>query len=233
MPPLEFTYRTTVYDYDSGTPLADSKVVVQGSDGSSYELTTDGTGGLCLCDGEVKKEVNYAVDVSKTGYIGSGDSFSTVGLTESTDMISEVYLKEIIIDIEYNLPLVLYPFDQAELLINNEVNSADSLNYLYDLLVRNPTFVIQLESHTDTRGGVDYNQKLSQRRAETCVNYLISRGIDTERMKPVGMGENAPLIPDSDLNKLATEEEKELAHQKNRRTVFRILSYDFVPKQGG
>ena len=231
MPPLEFTYRTTVYDYDTGAPLADSKVVIQGSDGASFELTTDGTGGLCLCDGEVKQEVNYAVDVSKTGYIGSGDNFSTVGLTESTDLISEVYLKEIIIDTEYALPLVLYPFDEATLLINNEVNSADSLDYLFDLLTRNPTFVIQLESHTDTRGALDYNQDLSQRRAETCVNYLISRGIDTERMKPVGMGENAPLIPDSDINKLGTEEEKEFAHQKNRRTVFRILSYDYVPKQ--
>ena len=126
---------------------------------------------------------------------------------------------------------MLYPFDEATLLINNEVNSADSLDYLFDLLTRNPTFVIQLESHTDTRGALDYNQDLSQRRAETCVKYLISRGIDTERMKPVGVGENAPLIPDSDINKLGTEEEKEYAHQKNRRTVFRILSYDYVPKQ--
>lgn len=233
MPPLEFTYRTTVYDYDTGVPLADSKVVVTGSDGASFDLTTDGTGGLCLCDGEVLKEVNYSVDVSKVGFIGSGDSFSTVGLSESTDLISEVYLKEIILEQVYVLPLVLYPFNKAELLINDEVNSADSLNYLYDILVRNPTFVIQLEAHTDTRGTVKDNADLSERRAQTCVNYLISRGIDPDRMKALGAGESSPLISDADINNMATNEEKELAHQKNRRTVFRILSYDFVPKTGG
>lgn len=230
MPPVIFTYRTTVYDYDTNMPLAESKVIVQGSDGSSFELTTDANGGVFLGEGDLNGEVNYAVDVSKTGYIGSGDQFSTVGLTESTDLISEVYLREIKIEEEYELPLVLYPFDQATLLINDEVNSADSLNFLYDLLVRNPTFVIQLESHTDTRGKVDYNQNLSQRRAETCVNYLISKGIDGERMKPVGMGKNSPLITDKQIAALPTEEEKELAHQKNRRTVFRILSYDYTPK---
>jgi outer membrane protein OmpA-like peptidoglycan-associated protein len=125
----------------------------------------------------------------------------------------------------------LYPFDKAELLVNDQVNSKDSLNYLYDLLTRNPNFVIQLESHTDTRGKDAYNRDLSQRRAETCVNYLASRGIDKERMVPVGMGETSPLIKDSEINAMSTEEEQERAHQVNRRTVFKILRYDYVPKE--
>lgn len=231
MPPLEFNYIANVYDFDTGTPLANATVTVQGTDGNSYELTTDGNGGVKLDNGEIVKETNYSVDVSLEGYIGTGDQFSTVGLSESTTFAREYFLKEIILDQEYDLPLVLYPFDQAELLINEEVNSADSLNYLYDLMERNPNFVIQLESHTDTRGSADYNQRLSQARAETCVEYLISKGIDSERIEPVGKGESDPKISDAEINAMATEEEQEKAHQVNRRTVFRILRYDYVPKE--
>lgn len=229
MPPLEFCLQAVVYDYDTGVPLADSKAIIQGSDGSSYELTTDGNGGFSLCEGEIIAETNYSVDVSKTGYIGTGDQFSTVGLSESTTFVREYFLKEIVIEKEYDLPLVLYPFDQAELLVNTEVNSEDSLNFLFDLLERNPTFVIQLEAHTDSRGKAGYNQELSQRRAETCVNYLISKGVAPARMKPVGKGESSVLIEDKEINAMATEEEQEAAHQVNRRTVFKIVSYDYVP----
>lgn len=229
MPPLEFCLKATVYDYDTGVPIPDSKVVVQGTDGSSYELTSDGNGGISLCDGQIIAETNYSVDVSKTGYIGTGDQFSTVGLTESTTFAREYFLKEIVIEKEYDLPLVLYPFDQATLLVNAEVNSKDSLEYLVDLLDRNPTFVIQLEAHTDSRGKDNYNLDLSQRRAETCVNYLITRGIDAPRLKPVGMGETSPLIKEAEINAMGTEEEQEAAHQVNRRTVFKIISYDYTP----
>jgi peptidoglycan-associated lipoprotein len=228
MPPLEFCLKATVYDFDSGNPIADAKVIVQGTDGSSYEILTDGNGGFALCEGQIIAETNYSVDVAKDGYIGTGDQFSTIGLAESTTFAREYFLQPIILDTEYDLPLVLYPFDKSELLINDEVNSADSLNYLYDLLSRNPTFVIQLEAHTDTRGASDYNQNLSQRRAETCVNYLITKGIHPQRMKPVGFGKSQPIITDKEINAMATEEEQEFAHQVNRRTVFKIVSYDFV-----
>ncbi|MBI1267107.1 MAG: OmpA family protein [Cryomorphaceae bacterium] len=231
MPPLEFCYRATVYDDKTGTPLANSNIVIAGTDGSSFALKTDGNGGVSLCEGEVLKDVSYNVDVALDGYIGTGDKYSTVGLTESTTFAREYFLKPIIIGEKYDMPLVLYPFNQATLLINEQVNSADSLNYLYDLMVKNPTFVVQLESHTDTRGSVTDNQKLSQRRAQTCVDYLVGRGIDTARLVASGKGESEPLISDKMINAMATEEEKEIAHQKNRRTVFTILRYDYVPKQ--
>ena len=229
MPPIEFCMQATVYDHDSGIPLSDSKVIIQGSDGSSFEISTDGNGGLSLCEGEIKAETNYSVDVSKTGYIGTGDQFSTIGLTESTTFAREYFLKEIVIEKEYNLPLVLYPFDQDILLVNEKVNSKDSLNGLYDILERNPMFVIQLEAHTDSQGAADYNQDLSQRRAETCVNYLISKGVDPARLKPLGVGEGSPIIKEKEINAMATQEEQDAAHQVNRRTVFKIISYDFVP----
>jgi peptidoglycan-associated lipoprotein len=231
MPPIEFCLQGAVYDHESGVPLSNSKVIIQGSDGSSFEIQTDGNGGFSKCDGEIKAETNYSVDVSKTGFIGTGDQFSTVSLTQSTTFAREYFLKEIILKKEYDLPLVLYPFDQAILLVDAQVNSKDSLNFLYDLLTRNPTFVIQLEAHTDSRGKDAYNLTLSQKRAETCVNYLIGKGIDPARLKPVGMGENAPIIKEKDIMAMPTQEEQEAAHQVNRRTVFKIISYDFVPKK--
>lgn len=231
MPPLEFCLKATVYDQDTGVPIPDAKVVVSGSDGSSYELMSDGNGGISLCDGQIIAETNYTVDVSKTGYIGTGDQFSTVGLTESTTFAREYFLQEIILEKEYNLPLVLYIFDKADLVVDEATNSKDSLNYLFDILTKNPTLVINLEAHTDTRGSDKYNQDLSQRRAQTCVDYLVSRGIDKARMFAVGKGESEPKISDKEINAMATEDEKEAAHQKNRRTVFTIRSYDYVPKQ--
>jgi peptidoglycan-associated lipoprotein len=130
-------------------------------------------------------------------------------------------------------------------LVNETVNSQDSLNYLFDLLAKNKTWKIQLEAHTDARGSVEANQTLSDGRAKTCYDYLVGKGIDGRRIVPVGKGESQPITMKKDqgnfkggdvlteeyIGKLAANEEKELAHQLNRRTVFRILSTDFDPSK--
>lgn len=242
-PPLEFQLVGTALDQDTGTPVAGAQVVVKGSDGSDFPLTTDGNGGFSLDKTKLKPNVNYSVDVQKDKYIGTGDSFTTVGLKESTSFARDYFLKPVVINVEYKMPLVLYPYNETILLINDTVNSADSLNFLYDLMVKNPKFVIQLEAHTDARGADDYNQNLSQGRAETCVNYLVSKGIDAKRLKPVGKGEKEPrklteatagipsgtVLTEAYIKKLSPEMQ-EIAHQLNRRTIFRITATDYVPK---
>ncbi len=231
MPPLVFSYVATIYDNDSGEPISGARVVIaETPGGGSWEVTTDGNGGFALNTGEIKKENTYSMAISKDGYISTSGEFSTVGLTESADLVGEHFLDPIVEGKSYPMPLVLYPFGSAELLINDEVNSADSLNYLLKLMNDNPTFVIELQSHTDSRGGDAANMELSQRRAKTCVDYLISKGIASDRLTAKGMGETALLISDAEINALPTEEEREAAHQKNRRTVFRIIRYDYVPK---
>lgn len=230
MPDMKFCYRANVYDNATGNPLMAS-FTIQGSDGSSFQLTADADGGISLCEDEVKKETSYTVDVKLDGYIGKSGYFSTVGLTESTTFAREFFLKEVILEEEYPMPLVLYPFNQAELLIDSEVNSEDSLNYLIDLMEVNETFVIQLESHTDTRGEAKYNRELSQRRAQTCVDYLISKGIAADRLVARGRGEDEPLVTDKEIASMKSEDDKEAAHQMNRRTVFKIIRFDYVPKQ--
>lgn len=244
LPPLEFSLVGTAYDQETGTPLAGCNVVVKGSDGADYKLTTDGNGGFSLDKTKVLANVNYTVDVQKDKYIGTGDKFSTVGLKESTNFAREYFLLPVRQDIEYKMPLVLYPYDQTILLVNDTVSSADSLNYLYNLMVQNPTFIIELDAHTDARGADDYNQRLSQGRAETCVNYLVSKGIDAARLKPVGKGENEPrklmtdegpfkagtLLTEAYIMKLPVNQQED-AHQLNRRTVFKILETNYVPKK--
>ena len=230
MPPLEFDYAAYVYDYDTGMPIEGASVTVTGSDGESVSVNTDGEGGAEGGDWSIGSESTYSVDISKEGYISAGDQFSTVGLSKSTNFIKEYLLREVVTNEDYPMPLVQYEFAKADLVVNAECNSRDSLDYLVDLLERNPTFVISLEAHTDTRGGNKANDELSQRRAETCVNYLVERGIDRQRLQPTGRGESMPLISDAEIAGLATEEEREAAHQMNRRTVFRITSFDYVPE---
>ena len=172
--------------------------------------------------------MTFNVDVAAEGYIGTGDLLTTAGLTESTTLAREYLLKEIVLNKEYDMPVVLYPLGSAELLVDASVNSADSLNYLVDLLERNENLVIQLEAHTDSRGSASANKKLSQDRAETCVNYLQEKGIAAARMVPVGYGEEALLVSDAEINRMAADD-RELAHQRNRRTVFKIIRFDYKP----
>jgi peptidoglycan-associated lipoprotein len=91
--------------------------------------------------------------------------------------------------------------------------------------------VIELGSHTDTRGDKKSNDVLSQNRAQSVVDFLISKGIAGDRLVAKGYGENRPLISDADIAKASTDEEKESLHQKNRRTEFKILRTDYVPKE--
>ncbi len=228
LPPLEFCYQAYVYDYDTGMPLSGATVTLVSKDGSSNAFTTDSEGELALCDGEIGEGMTFSVDVAFEGYIGTGDMLTTEGLTESTTLAREYLLKEIVLNKEYDMPVVLYPLGSAELLIDASVNSADSLNYLVDLLDRNENLVIQLEAHTDSRGSSSANKKLSQDRAETCVNYLVEKGIASERMVPLGYGEDALLVSDAEINRLP-ESERERAHQRNRRTVFKIIRFDYKP----
>jgi len=230
LPPLEFCYQAYVYDYDTGMPLSGATVTLESKDGSANAFTTDSEGELALCDGEIGEGMTFSVDVAFEGYIGTGDMLTTEGLTESTTLAREYLLKEIVLNKEYDMPVVLYPLGSAELLIDASVNSADSLNYLVDLLERNENLVIQLEAHTDSRGSSSANKKLSQDRAETCVNYLAEKGIAAERMVPVGYGEDALLVSDAEINRLP-ESERERAHQRNRRTVFKIIRFDYKPSE--
>jgi outer membrane protein OmpA-like peptidoglycan-associated protein len=116
-----------------------------------------------------------------------------------------------------------YDLDKATL----RPKSKEILNNLLELMRLNENMSIEINSHTDTRGSDNHNLKLSQARAQSCVNYLIQRGVNSKRMRPTGYGENDPLVTDEQIILMVPEsEEFEAAHQKNRRTAFKVIKED-------
>lgn len=248
MPPLRFIIEGVVTDLQTGEPIPNATVKLEGTDGSSVEITTDEVGFYSFDqiegseDRYIQAATSYTISVNAENFLAAKGQETTVGVEKSTRFNKDFKLQPISDDpIEF--PEVRYDLAKASLQVNDEVNSKDSLNYLYQTLIDNPTIVIELMAHTDTRGSANSNMSLSQRRAQSCVDYLISKGIDAARLEAKGYGENVPrelksakgpfekgtVVTDDFINGLETTELKEQAHQLNRRTEFRIIRDDFVP----
>ena len=229
MPNLEFALQGTVYNKETNTPMPGVTITVAGTDGSNYTALTDENGGFKFAengkDRFIKENTTYSILASMEKFLVVKDQVTTVGINESTTFVKEYFLQPTIK--EFRVPEVQYELDQFVITPAGK----DSLEFLYNVLVDNPTIIIELRAHTDSRGKDPYNMKLSQNRAQSCVNYLTEKGIDPVRMVPRGMGETELRLSDAEIGKMATTEEKEAAHQKNRRTEVKVLSYDYVPKE--
>lgn len=232
VPDLVFALQGVVRDKVTGELLPDAKVEVVGTDGSNYSSLTDANGGFIFEESGkeryIKENTSYSIRASKEGYLVVNDQITTIGLTESTTFVKEYALQPAAKDVAIELPEVQFDLDKASL----RPEGKDSLQVLYETLIENPTIIIELAAHTDSRGSDKYNLDLSQRRAQSCVNYLITLGIDPARMTAKGYGETRLRISDAEIAKMATNEEKEAAHQRNRRVEFSVKSFDFVPGQG-
>ena len=110
---------------------------------------------------------------------------------------------------------IYYNYNDAKIL----KAAMPDLDYLYELMQQYPDMVIELSSHTDSRGNDEFNMKLSQRRADSAMNYLLAKGIAPERIQAVGYGESM-LLNNCGNDVKCSEEE----HQLNRRTEFKIIS---------
>ncbi|MEO8589989.1 MAG: OmpA family protein [Flavobacteriales bacterium] len=230
MPSMVFALQGTCYDKVSGQPLSGVRVSVVGTNGSNFSALTDDNGGFAFVengkDRYIKEGVSYSILTEKEGYLVVKDQVTTVGLTESTTFVKEYFLQPAGKTDIIKLPEVQYEFDKYAITAAGQ----DSLETLYQTMIDNPTIIIELRAHTDSRGKDAYNLTLSQNRAQSCVNYLVGKGIDPTRMQPKGYGETELRIDDAKIAAMKTEEEREAAHQQNRRTEFRVLSWDFVPK---
>ncbi len=234
LPAITFELECIVKNKETGEVIPGAKIVLTGSDGTVVEKNTDAGGKFLFADNGAKrfinKETNYSVGISKEDFLIGNGQISTVGIETSKKFVQEFFIQPASKDVVIAFPEVRYAFNKAELqIIEGEINSQDSLDFLLATLIENSTIVIELQAHTDCRGGDQYNRELSQRRAQSCVDYLISKGVPAERMVAQGYGEDAPRagLECEKINTLKTEEEQEAAHQKNRRTQFKVLSFDF------
>lgn len=223
-PPLIFTMSGLVYDTDTKDPIPGAIVELFGSDGTALSAITGDDGRYSY---DLGPNVKYKVSASFTGYLTKFIEVSTVGLERSEDFIGNFDFPLQSTAKPITLPEIYYDLDKATL----RPESKASLDGLVKTLNENPTITIKLLSHTDSRATDAYNLDLSNRRAKSVVDYLITKNIAADRLSSEGRGEKDLKITDAEIAKLATSAEKEAAHQKNRRTEFEVLSTTYVPKK--
>ncbi|HIA06947.1 MAG TPA: hypothetical protein EYN71_09655 [Flavobacteriales bacterium] len=220
-PQLTFTLQGVVIDADSREILVGAKIVMIGDDGTSEEQLTDEVGSYFF---QLKVNTNYDITASMPKYLSDNGKETTVGLEKSTDLVHDFELKTIKGPIE--LPNIFYDLDKWDL----RPESKEALDGLVKTLNDNPNIVIKIMSHTDSRADHRHNDILSQKRAQSVVDYLIEERIEAERLSAKGYGKHKPIYSDAKIKKMKTEEEKEVAHQENRRTDFEVLRTDYIPK---
>lgn len=240
LPPLKFSITGVVKNEKNDSVLAGATVKAIGSDGSTMEMSTGKDGSFKFM---LKPATDYVFIAGKQGFLNGKERETTKGLTQSKEFKTVIYLTSTAKPIE--LPNIFYDFNKWDL----RPESMVSLDKLVETLNDNPNITIELMSHTDCRGSQEDNQILSQKRAQSVVDYLIEKGIDRERLSAKGYGESVPKVVDEKIhaqypflkvgdvlteeyiNNLKTIEEQEIAHQINRRTEFRVLRNDYVPKK--
>lgn len=239
-PPLRFSVTGLVKDEKTGTAIPGSQVQLIASDGSNLQAET-GTGGDFRF--ALKADVDYIFLASKRGYLNGKERATTKGQEKSREYMVTLLLSAI--DKPVELPNILYDFGKWDL----RPESMVSLDKLVETLLDNPNITIELMSHTDSRDTEEYNLDLSQKRAQVVVQYLIDKGIEADRLSARGYGESTPKTVDAEIitqnpflregsvlteqyiNSLEGEEQKEIAHQINRRTEFKVLRTDYeAPK---
>ncbi len=187
--------------------------------GNDVVIATDTTQGEKLYFFNLKEEKQYKLSGAKDGYFAVASEFNTLGIKNSDTLTVNLYMKRFEKDKEYRLSNIYYDFNKWDL----RDESKRTLDTLYGILTENPTIIIELGSHTDARGSDAYNQDLSQKRAESCVTYLLSKGLSKDRVTAKGYGKTKLLQDCTKIAECPTDQNGDCeCHQLNRRTVFKI-----------
>lgn len=152
---------------------------------------------------------NYGIAVKMNGYLFHSENFDIPMAANYQEVVKDVEMKPIVVGSTIVLKNVFFDYNKATL----KSESYIELDRVVKLLNENPSMRIELSGHTDNRGTEEYNQKLSEDRAHSCVEYLTSKGIAPSRLEYKGYGESKPINPNN------TEE----GWAENRRTEFKII----------
>lgn len=162
---------------------------------------------------------DYALNVSYPGYNFFSQNFNMTNPNDLEAIHMDVPMSPLTAAKPTILKNVFFDLGKATL----RPESGVELNKLVEFLLANPTIHIELGGHTDTRGDAVENMTLSTNRAKAVYDYIVNRGITAERLTYKGYGETVNINTDEMISKLATEKEKEAAHQENRRTEYKII----------
>ena len=240
-PEIIQTVKGWVYEQD-GYELPAAQVYMVGNDGTNLKLNVLGDGSFTQ---EIKPGVDYVFLGTCKGYLNHQEQLCVEPVKKSEEYVLQFPLANISAPVL--IENIFYDFDKATL----RPESQTALDELVKLLNDNPNITIELSAHTDNRGSDQYNERLSQQRAQNVVSYLIQKGIEPERLTPKGYGEakpkrikrkvaeKYPFLKEGDILNDAlittlSEEQQEQCHQLNRRTEFIVLrtTYGLFDKAG-
>ncbi len=216
--PIKFDLDGYVYDAQTNEIIPNALVTIKDvHDGDEpFFVVTDEAGYYST---DLKPNMEYFLRAQKNKYFADAYSLATLGKTESEHFEHDFFLNKIP-EGDIEIEGIEYDFDKATL----RPKSMEILDKIVDLLKLNDNISIELSSHTDARGNDDYNMRLSAARAKSCVDYIISKGISKTRIIANGYGETRPIIPEAEINLMVPKSpEWEAAHQKNRRTAFKVI----------
>ena len=240
-PEITQTIKGWVYEQD-GYELPQALVYLVGNDGTNLKLSVKGDGSFTY---QMKPHVDYVLLGTCPGYLNHKEEIRVEPAEDSEEYVLQFPLASITAPVL--IDNIFYDFDRATL----RPESTEALDKLVVLLNENPHVAIELAAHCDYKGSAEYNVRLSQRRAESVVNYLISKGIHKNRLTPRGYGKTSPKkirrkltekysflkkndVLTEDYVRTFTPEEQDICNQLNRRTEFRVTSttYGMFDKQG-
>jgi outer membrane protein OmpA-like peptidoglycan-associated protein len=203
----------TVIACDSKMPLAGVKVqIVDAGNKTIAEKTTDASGKYSFTIAEFEA---LKATASNKGYFANSINFTGPSDTEEEFFSNPELCLNLIPGEAIRVENVFYDFNKATL----QEASFESLDKLVQVLNDNPTIIIELGAHTDSKGTDEYNQKLSQARAKSVVEYLVSKGISRSRLLAKGYGESVPAAENTNADGTDNPEGRQL----NRRTEFKVL----------
>ncbi len=246
-PPLVFTLKGKVKNSETDEILVGAEIKLTSPSGYESEITSASDGTFRF---NLEAKTDYSIIASKKQFLMAKVAESTKPYTKSKTI--EVLLELVPIgdpkdNTFFELPNIEYAVGDTSL----RPESMVSLDKLVETLKLNENLTIELAANTDFRGSEEFNDKLSRGRANSVVAYLILKGIVKERLTPVGYGERNPkklnsetktgeellkkyeflkhgdILTEDYINNLETDEQKEIAHQINRRTEFKILKDDY------
>ena len=240
-PEIVTTMKGWVYEM-GGYELPAAQVMVVGNDGTYKKLSVKGDGSFTMV---INPKVDYLVMASCKGFLNHKEELKIDSAKESKEYVLQFPLASITAPVL--IDNIFYDFDKATL----TPASTKALDELVGLLKENPNVTIELSAHCDYKGNAEYNKRLSQRRAQSVVDYLIHHGIEKERLTPVGYGkerpkkvrkkltEKYPWLKEGDELTEAfilkqTKEHQEICNQLNRRTEFIVLrtTYNMFDEKG-